>query len=429
MKIGFTLWAGILLAVHCSQPTATYAQTRQYHDTIYTLPDQWADGAIRSDHIRLVRPEGHRKTIKVMAAFEISEAETNLLEWMNAKLEESIDFYDRQSIDSPKADIVNSRERVAERFSFRSSNSQLRIAYLHVGAEYANLLIYETQRSYKQAASVALENEYANTFLPFCRNLKFVSQGAKPLLGHSLPGELEGVYFHDNSQLNHFLSSHSGRVVVFSKSGHFYAGLPRSTSAAGLNFERAFKHQPNKSGNYVIKGNSISFDFANGFSTTVDFETGKDGFMLEKGSQFHKAMPLKNRKPLSGTWENGLNQMYDANEIIRGGIGGIKKIELTSAGTYRATQLYGFKKDDSGSLNDVAGRLKPTNVEDKSSGTYAIKDGVIEFTDSSGNATRLNIVYINDNLVIIGGRRYQSCNKRGLPAFNGQKISTPNGIQ
>jgi len=111
---------------------------------------------------------------------------------------------------------------------------------------------------------------------------------------------------------------------------------------------------------------------------------------------------------LNGAWENGLNQMYDANEVMRGGMGRVKKIELTGAGEYKATQFYGFKKDDSGELNDVTGRLKPTKVEDESSGRYVIKDGTIEFTDSTGNMTKLNIVYINDDLVIIGGRRYRN---------------------
>ena len=163
MKIGFTLWVVILLAVLCSQPTAAYAQTRQYHDTIYTLPDQWVSGAVRADYIDLFQ-KGHHKQIELMATIDIPESETKLLEWM-----------------------------------------------------------------------------------------------------------------------------------------------------------------------------------------------------------------------------------YDANEMMRGDMGRPKKIEFTADGQYRATQFYGFEKDASGKLNDVAGRLKPTNGEAASSGSYVIKDGTIEFTNGSGRVTELNI--------------------------------------
>ena len=151
MKIGFTLWVVILLAVLCSQPTAAYAQTRQYHDTIYTLPDQWVSGAVRADYIDLFQ-KGHHKQIELMATIDIPESETKLLEWMNAKLEESIFSYDRDSIGSPKSDIVTKHGQVTERFSFVTSNSDLRIAYLHTGTKYANLLIFEANRSYTQSA-------------------------------------------------------------------------------------------------------------------------------------------------------------------------------------------------------------------------------------------------------------------------------------
>lgn len=411
MKIGFTLWVVILLAVLCSQPTAAYAQTRQYHDTIYTLPDQWVSGAVRADYIDLFQ-KGHHKQIELMATIDIPESETKLLEWMNAKLEESIFSYDRDSIGSPKSDIVTKHGQVTERFSFVTSNSDLRIAYLHTGTKYANLLIFEANRSYTQSALSQLEDHYADTFLPLCQNLKFVSQGAKPLLGKPTPGELEGVYFHDTPVINHFLSSHSGEVLVFSKSGHFFAGLPRSTSAERISFERALKYQPASSGNYVIKGNKISFDFANGFSRIVDFKQAKDGFILEMGSEFQAVIALKNGKRLNGIWENYGNQMYDANEMMRGDMGRPKKIEFTADGQYRATQFYGFEKDASGKLNDVAGRLKPTNGEAASSGSYVIKDGTIEFTNGSGRVTELNIVYINDSAMVVGGRRYERRNTR-----------------
>jgi len=248
MKIGFTLWPGILLVVLCSQPASAHAQSLQYHDTIYTLPDQWVSGAVRADHVNLIQNAGDQlRLIEMKAAIKIPESESRLLEWIDESLKESMPSYDLDSFGRRKDDIVNRHGQVTERFSFRSSDARLRIACLHVGTEYANLVIYETFRSDQQTASVELENEYANTFLPFCQNLRFVSQGAKPLLGKPTPGELDGIYFQDSSHINHFLSSHSG-----------------------------------KPGNYIIKGTKITFDFANGYSKTVDFKPSKTDSFLNR---------------------------------------------------------------------------------------------------------------------------------------------------
>ena len=111
-------------------------------------------------------------------------------------------------------------------------------------------------------------------FVSFATTAKFVSEGAKPLLGEPVAGELEGAYFGLAYTYNLDLSTNfENQFFVFSKSGRFFKGLPDGDSVVNLDFEKAIELYPNRAGNYKLRRGKILLEFATG---KTDSEVLKD---------------------------------------------------------------------------------------------------------------------------------------------------------
>lgn len=397
-----------MFASHCMAQSKQPGKF-QFDDVIYQLPQGYRKGKTTDDHIDIYKSDDGVCSINI---FRSVSTPKSVNAWTESKMKSLLEPGKRlTTLSKDKAIPIGSKQAI---IAARRSGRQLLIALAVSGKKVANIVVMKTRIPRNKDAESVLTQRLKNEFLPFAMNLRFVSDGAKPLLGRPSRGNLDGTFSGLKYTHNLDLSTNFDQeFYTFSKTGRFFKGLPKGVSVRKIDFLEACNKQPNRCGNYLVKNGKIQFRFADGTTEEKEFTKSERGFKM--GQQYTQVSVPADNATFTGKYCDFKYSSFTPGSGIKGGVTIARTIQFMKQGRYSAIQfgsVFGNFENGSG---DVTGGFGSSGDRGSTEGSYVIKDGTIRLSD--GQQTRIcSIVQLGDRLLFIDGVKFlkkESDEKKG----------------
>jgi hypothetical protein len=234
--------------------------------------------------------------------------------------------------------------------------------------------------------------------LPLFGSLRYVSEGAPPLMPPPRPGDLDGLWYGLSTSWTTGLDGMlqmtlKHRILVFWPDGHFYDGTPpqglQPPDPAAL-----MAVGDTDVGTYALRRGRITLSYASGATDTLDLR----GDRIQDGDRpLVRGTPLPDGTPLSGRIASF---SYTATGPIIGG---------ASCGITRGGELV-FAADGTWTSDAWAGTSAvfdtgagyATSANSGTSGRYTVRDGLIIRTDTTGAEVARDLAYRWEGDIHIG---------------------------
>ena len=384
-----------------AQPAVKY----QFQDVVYSLPEGWKKGKTKDDHVVLYKSDDGFRTIKI---FRGENVPPSVDRWVRNKLESLLDDRDKKfkEIVRKQFDLGNAKNFVAG----GTRGREVWLSLANVGQKKINLVVLQTRIPRGKDAGTDLSRIMMNEFLPFGLQLRYISQGANPVLGTPTPGDLEGTFsgLKYTYQLD-MTTRFDQQFYTFSKSGRFLRGLPKGQSVTKIDFDHVIKEKPNQAGNYRIVDDKITFDFADGTKSEKKFEKTAKGFKMSQS--FSRVKVPADGAMLDGDFFDINYSGFVPNSGVKGGVVKTRSLKMTTSGRFSATQFSGAFANLERATGETVGSASSSNNTPQTKGTYKIKDGALLLIDESGKVAVCSIVLITDRLIFVDGQQYLRSDK------------------
>ena len=372
----------------------------QFDDIIYALPKGWKKGKTKSNHVDIYSSENGVASIKIFR----SEVKPRSVEsWIAAKMKLVLDDKDRitKDLDDRKLKIGTSTAFV----SGRVVGKKVLLGYTLVGKKKTNIVIMKTRIARSGKAEQAFKDKLQKEFLPFVLKLKYVSQGATPVLGAPVSGNLSGTFTGLKYAYGIDLTTKLDQeFYTFSKSGRFIRGLPKGTSLRNIDFGKAIRQFPDIAGNYRVERGKIYFEYADGVKKSRKFNKTKTGFKI--GQTYTPVKMIADGAELDGFFNDLTYSSFTTGSIVKGGVVQTRSFRFEKSGEFTATKFSGAFGNFENSVGDSSGGFSSKNSHPKIVGRYEVKDGALKLKDDSGKISVCSIVQLGDRLLYIDGVQY-----------------------
>ncbi len=235
---------------------------------------------------------------------------------------------------------------------------------------------------------------------PLLNGVRFISEGADPVLGPPEPGNLEGPWF--GTALRNQFNGLSGtldlvvdkQLMTFYADGRFFRGIPPS-GAGPLDFEALVAAGETGIGNYAAVGGEIELRFADGDVSRLRIVNAST---IDAGRvDIHPAEFPPDGFRFAGVIRRASYTAFGPG--IAGGIGSEGTQVFRSDGTYTDSSFTGaFGTFDTG------GGFTATTKQPEQSGRYEVADGLITLTPPQGEPRTTWIILEGKDSVIVGGQ-------------------------
>ncbi|MFK7768431.1 MAG: hypothetical protein AB8B55_14515 [Mariniblastus sp.] len=414
------LIAGALL--YCATllvPNHTIAQenrTFQFDDVVYVLPDGWKKGKTRDGNVTIYNSDSGYRAIQIFSSDRVPR---NLNRWVSKKIKSVLE--DDKKIDKDAGDKLLPKEMWTSKsgeglkgyLSTRISGPYVFVGVSAVGKKKVNFVLMKIRAPEGKEAGDLLKQRLSNEFFPFAQSLKFISEGAKPVLGKPADGDLEGTFTGLKYTTNLDLSTNfSQEFFTFSRSGRFVRGLPKGVSVNDIDFKEAVLKQQNRAGNYRVSGGKIFFEYADGTIVEKKFEKTEKGFKMNQ-NYFPVTIPPNGSK-FDGLF-NDLNYSgFSPGSGTTGGIVHQRTFRFSLSGDFVATQFSAVSGNFENGTGATTGGFSSSRKRPKVSGTYEVNDGKLLLTDARGKVAVCSLVQIGEKLLYVDGVQYlKSKSKKG----------------
>lgn len=374
----------------------------QYDDIVYSLPEHWSKGRTNTDHVVLYtrKRKGPMVTVRIYQSGERTRAPKK---WHSEMVKRSLDKDDGEPIKSfeEKVTRVGGKQTVLsvqlhdrKLFAFATIATRARTHFLRFDIRCRN-----GDRDDLVEALKALQDEFA----PFCDSLKFVSTGARPLIGKPNAGPLAGIYYGTTHGITLDGSMKMGlEFYVFDKSGRFYHGLPAGEAANRLDFKKAIKTAPDDAGNYYIEEDQVVLRYADGDRETEKFEIQNGTYKI---GSFNLAKVPADGKVYEGLYVDFNYSGFTPGAGVTGGVVSQRTFRFQSSGRFSATR-FGAASGNFESGGTTTGGFSTSSERPEVRGTYEVKNGTIRLTDDKNQVTICSVVEVGDGLLFVDGRQY-----------------------
>ena len=386
----FFIANGTFLVVPVEAQSKKETNTFQFDDVIYTVPDGWRTGKTRDDYTTVYSSKSPVPTVRI---YRSGKVHPSIRRWMEKR---AIASFDEDDQDDAKATNYRTLEQGKQTFHMLGVNSgrEMRIALVAEGKEKTNLFILALRVPRGRADALKTTKSVTATFIKFCVGAKFISEGAQPLLGKPVAGELQGAWFGLVYTYNLDLSTNfEQQFFVFSKEGRFYKGLPKGDAVANLDFEEAIRRHPDKAGNYRVDNGKITLQFANGKTDTKHLKSQRN----KSAQALTKAKIPTDGTTFDGFYKDMHFSGFTPGSGVSGGVTHEKTYTFTSSGRFKATAFRGAFGSFSG------GGFSSGTASPKVNGTYKVEGGRLVLTDSKGKHAVCSIVEVGEKLLFING--------------------------
>lgn len=358
------------------------ARDRQVGNIVFTPPPDWKVGSVRDEGwviLRNDRKDERCRFCKIIIHIG-TEASGSFDRWVSDRMKLALD--DGEVKQNMPTKVLQDR-RLGEVHTYtrtikdRGTEMQIFMAFkmkdrwemIHFSGDA------DDADELKESAAAMSEE-----FLPMLSKIGFVSKGHKAVIGKSVPGKLDGVWF--GSRVDYGLNFDATmrvdvRPVIFTfwRDGRFFKGIPDSGISA-FNYDSTVLTNTTETGNYILKNDEVLLFYADGDRDTLP----RDGDTFEDGN----ATLTKVRLPNEGIRFEGNLHNFNYSPFAAGISGGIASVSdwfFVTDGTYTSDRFVGA----SGSFADGGGGFTTSNDTAKLRGTYRIADGLIRLTPPKGN--------------------------------------------
>ena len=236
--------------------------------------------------------------------------------------------------------------------------------------------------------------------VPLLNGMRFVSEGAEPLLGAPARGDLEGPWFGTGVRNRYNGLSGTLELVVdeqlmtFYRDGRFYDGIPPSGSGP-LDFDGLVAAGETRLGNYVRDGDTIELRYVDGDVSSLRMPN-------RNGIQAGNVTMRPATFPPDGYRFAGVIQSMSYTALgagISGGVGSERTTVFYEDGTYVASSFTSV----SGTF-DTGGGFAGAAERPDTRGRYDVADGLITMTPPDGEARTSWIILEGGTEIIVGGQ-------------------------
>ena len=240
------------------------------------------------------------------------------------------------------------------------------------------------------------------TVVPMIDGLRYVSEGAKPVLGPPKPGPLHGPWF-GSAIYNHY-NGLSGvlemdvatELMLFFPDGRFYDGIP-DTGTVPLDVAALVASGETHLGNYDLVGDKLALHYVDGDDATLDV-VNETAIRSGRVTMRPADVPQDGFR-FAGTIQSSHYTSFIAGSGVTGGVGSDHTQVFRADGTFTDASFVGV----SGTF-DAGGGMTATSKKPESLGHYEVKDGMITLTPPTGEQNTTWIILPGGTEIVIGGQ-------------------------
>jgi hypothetical protein len=228
--------------------------------------------------------------------------------------------------------------------------------------------------------------------------LRFVSEGAAPVMPAPKGGDLAGLYWGTRTgwtmQLDGMMRMEIyHRHLVFWENGLFYAGAPDGGLRVPPDPAALLGRGDMDFGSYAVAGANLTLNFADGETETLRIT----GETLTGGDEvMHPVSPLADGTALDGMISHFFYSGFSPGSGISGGMTSSSSMHFAPDGRYSGESFGGA----SASFDAGGGFTSASNKAQ--SGHYAIKDGLLILSPLDGSKPAPRLVFQSGDEILIG---------------------------
>jgi hypothetical protein len=388
----------LLGLAHFAQPAT--AETRQLGNIIYDVPGNWDVGRLEGGIQTLTNssPDEVCEYCYIYIATGAKKSGT-LVRWLATQAPRFVDEDDRDvmTVIQPP-DLVELGSVKAALTGLKVDSNVLIVMGFELSDRFEAVAFQGP--AYDEADLTESMATFQDQISPMFNNLKFVSEGAKPLLPAAKPGDLSGLYwgFYTYSTLGFDMMMKievGQRRLVFWPDGYFYDGTP-PMGLQPLDPDRLMAAGDGAFGTYRHSGNRLYLTFATGEKErlTADGDDWKDD-----DTTLSAVTPVPDGTRLDGDISSFFYSGFTPGSGISGGISSSSETTFLPDGTYTGSSFGGsFGSFETGGT--VTGGFAGSN-ENATGGTYEVQDGLlIQYPHDGSQPTRSMIFTAGDDILI-----------------------------
>jgi hypothetical protein len=396
----------MVLALLLSVSAAHADPPRQFNNVIYTPPTGWTGGYATGPWIMLI-PEDPNTTYCQGCFFYIGTGAVGVSDAVAYLTTQTLTFVDPAKHDlvtinqSPSAVLAAGRPGAMMATNF---DGRLLLTVAVTLGDRIELFGFEGPAA-DQAQAAATLAVFAKEFEPFVASLKFVSEGAKPLLPAPKPGPLAGLWwgwktiwvptmdFQMRMELQH-------RLIVFWPDGTFYDGTPQR----GLALPDRTVLQGSgdlKFGTYSVSGSRLKLTYANGVSATMPLIVT---VIMDDERKLNPVEVFPDGTTIDGRLTSNFYGAFNPFAGMSGGATSMSEVLFFPDGHWESSSFAAA----SGNFTDVltgqaTGTFSSSSGIDSQHGTYVVKDGVVVRSPADGGPAVVSFIFSDpDGNILIG---------------------------
>jgi hypothetical protein len=388
----------ILLA--CLGLPATAAEERQHGNVIYAVPDNWNLGRLQDGIQTLIsdRPDEVCEYCYIYLALG-QEKRGSLVRWVADQAPLFLDEDDQGGITVLQApETVDLGPVKAAMMGLKTGRTMLIVMGFELTDRFEIAAFAGPASDEEEVAeSVATFQEQVT---PMLAGLRFVSEGATPLMPEPAPGPLSGLYwgFHTYSSFGLDLTVRTEigqRRLVFWSDGHFYDGTPPN-GLKPLDPAALMAVGDADFGTYRTTGRKLYLTYSNGVRERLTADA--DGW-ADDNTTLSPVSPLADGTMIEGSISSFFYSGFSPGSGVSGGVSSSSETTFLADGTYTGSSFGGaFGNFESG--GDTTGGFA-TSGGDDTGGTYQVRDGLlIQYPADGSQPSRSMIFTAGDDILI-----------------------------
>jgi hypothetical protein len=386
----------LLLTLAC--PLA--AETRQHGNLIYIIPPGWEIGAVWDGGTQILRSELPEDECEYCRIYVSPGTKTGgkVVDWVTTQ---SRRFVEEDESDPPEvtpmtaSGVTNIKGRPGAMLGQTvDGDIQVLVAIQLFGR--MELVAFEGPASDPDELAASMQ-VFERDVMPLVEGLRFVSEGADPLLPPPKPGPLTGVWW---GTTNWWSLGLDGMMTLeidhhwltFWPDGTFYDGTPPSGTAPFVQ-DSLIAAGDMDWGSYEVDGATLTLSYASGQVETYDVK--EDAFL-----QGDKRMDVINLLA-DGTKLNGMVSTIFVSGFtpgigVSGGMTSMTDTRYNPDGTWE----FGSYTGASSTFDNGSGFS--TGSERSESGKYEVKDGLVIRYAKDGSIARSRYIFKAGSTIWIG---------------------------
>ncbi len=426
---------GALIACLSATAMASDAGPRQFHNIVYPLPPAEYQNEKRDvernrpkrawyrstdeSHVRLTAPSNMSVRLYLLPGEPLKG---DIKTWTHERLKRFSDELNAGETKSKQTSVLKTEEQQAKvhardsamvvQYLQRGDRQQASVVRFGVGITVQSgdgprgeMVIFECAPDEKS-------KPYTEYFPTFLGELRFVSEGVRPLLDQPQPGPLKGYFLGMKNTYGVNGLELTKEFWHFSEDGRFYRGMPKGRTLAPLDWDEVLRARPDRCGNYRVNGDRLELEYADGDKASIRYapHKAKDGPPTINGISLSEIAPPPDGTPLEGSWSAQSYTSFTPGSGVVGGVASSRLYSFKKDGTATFGAFVGVSASFENASGDRTGGMTGKKDTPPQTGKYRIEKGLLILTAPDGTETRKSIL-IDGTMLLIDGGHYLGSKK------------------